>query len=83
MDFLNHKVTVKSFLGALAIVCTFIFSGTTLYWTTEMREAIEVERDKQERVEFDAMKVQLTRIETSLLAITTNVQTLQSFHASE
>jgi hypothetical protein len=73
-SFLSQTVSIKSCLGAIAVVCTLLISGTTLYWSTEVREAVKVEQQIQEKREFEIMKAQLTRIESGLASLTFEVK---------
>jgi NhaP-type Na+/H+ or K+/H+ antiporter len=73
--FLSQVITVRSFITATAVIFGIMISGTTLYWTTEVREAIEAERNAVQKKEMVVMKAQLNRIETRVIEITTGLQT--------
>ena len=81
-SFLAQTVSVKSCLAGLVVICTVLLSATTVFWTTEVREAVEVVEEKQMRDEFVLMKAQLTRIESSIIIITHNVTNLQKQHGN-
>ena len=68
-DLLSHTITVRSFLSALTVVCAVLILGTTLYWTTEMREAVEEEKHVAEQQVVATMQAQLNRIEQNTIRL--------------
>jgi hypothetical protein len=57
-----------------------MLAGTTLYWTGELREAVEQERHIFERAQIIHMQEQLDRIEKSQREFTSSILALQMLH---